>query len=116
MENELGNFYLKREEPVRSCMLALREIVLGFDERITEGWKYKLPFFLFKGKMFVYLWKDKKSGWPYLGVMEGRQIEHPLLVQGDRARVKVMAFDPEADLPIEGIEEVLRLAVACYPP
>jgi len=45
MLSELDQFYVEKEEPFRSCMLGLRDIILSIDDHITAEWKYKLPFF-----------------------------------------------------------------------
>ena len=58
--NALGNFYLNQPEPLRSTLLALKEVILSQDKNITNSLKYGMPFFMYKGKMFCYLWKDKK--------------------------------------------------------
>jgi hypothetical protein len=42
-ENELDNFYWSQKEPNKSCFLALRDIILNFDENISTTYKYKLP-------------------------------------------------------------------------
>ena len=51
----LDDFYLQQNEPVKSCLLALREIILSQDADITNALKYGMPFFCYKGKMFCYL-------------------------------------------------------------
>ena len=56
----LENFYLKQDEPTKGTLLALREIILCQDKDITNVWKYGMPFFCYKGKMFCYLWLHKK--------------------------------------------------------
>lgn len=102
MENELENFYLKQAEPNQSCFLALRTIIKKYDEEhITEHLKYGLPFFYYKGKMFCYLWKDKKTTQPYISLVKGNLLEHPQLIQGERKRMKAFYIEPEADIPIE---------------
>jgi len=95
-------------------MLALRDIILAFDSRIVEAWKYRMPFFCVGKKMFCYLWTDKVTKQPYIGVVEGNKIEHPYLEQGNRARMKVLRVDSEEDLPIESIHEVLSEAIKFY--
>ncbi len=40
--------------------LASREIILKQDKDIAPAWKYKTPFFCYKGKMFCYLCFHKK--------------------------------------------------------
>jgi hypothetical protein len=42
----IDRFYLQKEEPVKSCLIALREIILKQDREITVAWKYGMPFFL----------------------------------------------------------------------
>ncbi len=55
MLSELDKFYLKKEEPVKSCLLVLRDIIASYDKDITHTLKYGMPFFCYKGKMFCYL-------------------------------------------------------------
>lgn len=111
---EIDNYYLQKEEPVKSCLLFLRDHILNFDENITEAWKYGMPFFCYKGKMFCYLWVHKKNGLPYIGIVEGKKIDHPALIIEDRARMKIMLLDPTDDLPIETINEILTIALSFY--
>ena len=110
----IDQFYLQKEEPNRSCLMALRDIILQYDENITETWKYRMPVFCYKGKMFCYLWVDKKKQWPYLGIVEGKKIEHPLLEAGNRSRMKVMYIDPQKDIPIDAIREIFGKAKEFY--
>ena len=111
---EIDNYYLQKEEPVKSCLLFLREHILSFDPDITEAWKYRMPFFCYKGKMFCYLWTHKKNGLPYIGIVEGKKIDHPALIMEDRARMKIMLIDPTIDLPIETIDAILSIALGFY--
>ena len=114
MLRAIDNWYLNKEEPNRSCLQALRDWILKFDEHLTEAWKYRMPMFLYKGKMFCYLWQDKKTGQPYLGIVEGGKIDHPLLIQDKRARMRIFYIDPEEDLPLSTLKEILDIAIALY--
>ncbi|UXX79105.1 DUF1801 domain-containing protein [Reichenbachiella carrageenanivorans] len=114
MHPSLSSFFLDGNEPIKSCLLALREILLQFDSKISETKKYGMPCYQYQGKAFCYLWTDKKSGHPYILVVEGRQIDHPALEQGTRARMKILPIDPQADIPIHTIQEVLSLSKALY--
>ena len=107
MLREVDHFYLDKEEPVKSCLLALREIILGLDPEVTAAWKYRMPFFCYRGKGFCYLWTDKKTKEPYIGVIDGNKIEHASLEQGNRSRMKIMRIHPTQDLPLETIESIL---------
>jgi hypothetical protein len=111
---ELDNFYLQQEEPNQSCFLALRDLILDYDSQITPDFKYGLPFFMYKGKMFCYLWKDKKANQPYISIAAGNKINHPALFQGDRKRFKLLYINAEEDLPVKRIWEILELARATY--
>lgn len=111
---EIDNFYLKQEEPVRSCLLALKDIILSQDAEITNVLKYGMPFFCYKQKMFCYLWIHKKYKQPYLGMVEGTRLDHPKLIAEKRSRMKIMLFDSNEDLPIEAIEVLLKKAINLY--
>lgn len=114
MISELDQLYLKQQEPNQSCLLALRSIILELSPAITESIKYGMPFFSYKGKMFCYFWKDKKTMEPYVGVMKGSLIEHPLLEQGNRALIKIFRINPNQDIPVQELKRVLTLAMTLY--
>lgn len=112
--NELTNFYLKQPEPVKSTFLALKDIIMQQDEQVTAAWKYGMPFFCFKGKMFCYLWFHKKYNKPYLGIVHGIYFNEPFLIQEKRSKMKIMLINAEDDLPILAIENILQKAVGLY--
>lgn len=114
IENELENFYLRQDEPNQSCFLALRDIILDFDQDITPDWKYKLPFFMYKGKMLCYLWKDKKTDLPYISFAKGNELTHKLLESGNRKRFKIMTINPSTDIPIDDLHLILKEALELY--
>lgn len=108
------NFYFDKKEPQKSCLLAMRDIALTFDSNISETTKYGMPCFCYKGKMFCYLWMDKKSGEPYYLMVEGKHLDHPALEIGKRARMKIFRVDPDKDLPIEAINTIMNQALDLY--
>lgn len=110
----LDQFYHNLDEPQQSCFMVLRDIILSLDDQITPEWKYKLPFFYFKGKMFCYLWKDKKTGFPYIGITKGEFLNHPSLVQGDRKKMKVLPINPNIDIPHALVVDILNEALRLY--
>lgn len=111
---EFDNYFLKQTEPNRSCLLALRDIILSNDKSITPAWKYGIPMFCYRDKMFCYLWVHKKYKQPYIGVVEGKRIEHPSLLQEKRTRMKIMLIDPNKDIPIKTINSILNQAMKFY--
>ncbi|SDL87576.1 protein of unknown function (DU1801) [Pedobacter sp. ok626] len=114
MLEELQNYYLKKEEPNKGYLLALRSIILEQDENITETQKYGMPCFCYKKKMFCYLWTDKKTDEPYILMVEGKYLDHPQLEQGDRSRMKIFRVNPIEDLPIKAIKSILQEALDLY--
>ena len=114
MLRDIDNFFLQNDEPAKSCLLFMREFILGYDENITEAWKYRMPFYCYKGKMFCYLWISKKTHQPYLGIVEGRKIDHPLLIIEKRSMMKIMLLDAEKDIPVENIDAILKMAIAVF--
>ena len=114
MVEQLHNYYLNKEEPNKSCLLALRSIILDQDTNITETQKWGMPCFYYKKKMFCYLWIDKKTDEPYILMVEGKYLDHPELEEGDRTRMKIFRVDPSRDLPIKIIENILQKALDLY--
>lgn len=104
----LTQFYLNLPEPEQSCLVALRDFILVQNEHITPEWKYKLPFFYYKGKMLCYLWQHKTFKKPYVAFADGNLMEHPLLLQEDRKRMKILLIDPNADLPIDLLSSFIQ--------
>ncbi|MBW0176685.1 DUF1801 domain-containing protein [Sediminibacterium sp.] len=114
MVQEIHNYYLNKTEPVKSCLLALRSIILQQDNMITETQKYGMPCFCYKKKVFCYLWTDKKTDQPYMLMVEGAYLNHPLLELGDRKRMKIFRVNATKDLPIKTIKLILQQALDLY--
>lgn len=114
MNLELDSYYLQQEEPNKSCLLALRSIILAQDGLVTETRKWGMPCFCYKKKMFCYLWVDKRTQAPYLLLVEGKYLDHPALEAEDRSRMKVLKVAPQKDLPRETIALVLQKALDLY--
>lgn len=114
MIEELHTYYLNHGEPNKSCLLALRSIILDQDPKVTETRKYGMPCFCYQQKMFCYLWTDKKTNEPYLLLVEGKYLEHPKLEAGDRSRMKIFRVNPHKDLPIKAIKSILQQALDLY--
>ncbi|GCC52269.1 DUF1801 domain-containing protein [Chryseotalea sanaruensis] len=114
MKDQLSNYYLDKDEPVKSCLMALREIILAQGSEIENTLKYGMPFFTYKGKMFCYLWIHKQHNLPYIGFVEGNRLKHPDLLKEKRARMKVLLINPEEDLPIKKIKLLLKEALELY--
>ena len=114
MVDELEKYYFSHEEPNRSCLLALREIILKQDTEVSETMKWNMPCFCFRKKMFCYLWTDKKTNEPYILMVEGKHLDHTELEAGKRSRMKIFRINPNEDLPITTIELILNQALDLY--
>ena len=111
---EVDNYYLNKEEPQKSCLLALRNIILDQDITVTETVKYGMPCFCYKKKMFCYLWTDKQTNEPYILFVEGKHLEHYELEKGKRSRMKIYRVESNKDLPVKTIELLLNDALNLY--
>lgn len=111
MLSAIDTYFLQQEEPVKSCLLFLRSHILKQDVLITEAWKYGMPFYCYKNKMFCYLWVHKKTGLPYIGFVDGNKLNHPDLVQEKRARMKILLIDPAKDIPVKKISAIIKTAL-----
>jgi hypothetical protein len=107
-------YFLEKEDPVKSCLLFLREHIGKQSPHIAEAWKYGMPFFCYDGKMFCYLWVHKKYKQPYIGIVEGKKINHPDLLQEKRTRMKILVIDHTKNIPIRKISSILKMVIALY--
>ncbi|GAA0879995.1 hypothetical protein GCM10009119_29650 [Algoriphagus jejuensis] len=114
MLENLHNYYLNKEEPNKSCLLALRSIILDQDKDITETQKWGMPCFCYKKKVFCYLWTDRKTNEPYILMVEGKYLALPELEEGGRSRMKIFRVNPKKDLPIKTIKSIFQIALDLY--
>ncbi len=108
---ELDLFYLQQEEPLKDCFLSLRNHILNYNKDITEAWKFRMPFFCYKGQSFCYFRVNKKDGVPYIGFTDGKRMVHPALISEDRARIKILKIGPAEDIPAKVLDEILKEAI-----
>jgi hypothetical protein len=104
----LDEFYLNQKEPLGSCIIALRDLILKYNEEITEKWYYRLPCFFYRGKLLCYIWIDKKTQQPYIAFYPGKLLQHPALIQGNRTHSKILTLKSNADLPLKVIYAILE--------
>lgn len=114
MLREIDNYYLQHEEPINSCLQSLRAYILGKDKNIKEEWRYRMPFYYYKDKMCCYLWVHKKYKQPYVGIVEGKYIDHPDLVAEKRSRMKIILIDPKKDLPVRKLNDIFKQVLKLY--
>ena len=111
---ELDHFYFDKKEPVKSCLLALKDVIFSYHSEFIPQWRYRLPCFMYQNKIFCYLWVDKKTQFPYIAIGKGVHIEHPDLIQGNRTFVKLLMINPNEDIPIDKIYHIFDMAMKLY--
>ena len=111
MLRDIDNYFLNKEEPVKSCLLAMRSFMLDRDGELTEVWKYSMPFYCFEGKMFCYLWVNKKTNEPYIGFVDGKLINHPDLIADKRSRMKIFMLNASKDIPVKKINAIINTLI-----
>ena len=114
MVEQLHNYYLSKLEPTKSCLIVLRSIILEQDTDVIETQKWGMPCFCYKKKMFCFLWTDAKTEEPYILMVEGKYLDHPKLEKGNRSRMKILRINPNKNLPIKTIENILQTALNLY--
>ena len=106
---ELEAFYEKQNPEIREVYLALRSIILNYDEHITAEWKFKLPFFYYKKKMLCFLWFHNRFKKPYISFMDANLLNDSRLLMEDRKRAGILLIDPQKDIPKDLVKEILDL-------
>ncbi|WP_414655286.1 DUF1801 domain-containing protein [Flavihumibacter sp. UBA7668] len=106
--NSTDAFYDCQPEPNKSCFLALKAIIIQSAAEISETTKYGMPCFCIGKKPILYLWTDKKTGHPYILFVDGRILDYPYLITGNRSRMKTLPVDPNKNIPISLIKKILR--------
>ena len=107
MENRPGpeSYYLHKPEPYRSCMLALKDLILRTDSGICHERKFQIPFFTYQQKKLGYIWLNRKK------LMLGFCVDKSLVQAPDGVKAKdqyeSIQIDPDVDLPVELILEKL---------
>ena len=114
MLRPIDEWYLHQEEPAKTCLQFLRQHILKMDSNITEAWKYGMPFFCYNGKMIAYLWVHKKHLQPYIGIVEGKRINHPDLLTEKRARMKILLVNAEKNIPLRKVNLIMEDVLSLY--
>jgi hypothetical protein len=114
MSNETTNPFDPYDEAIQGTLLALQHLILETDAAVTTAIRYGMPFFFYKGKRFCYLWVHKKLNQPYIGFIHSQHLSHPKLLLEKRASIKIMLFNPEKDLPVRTIRQLVQASIDLY--
>jgi hypothetical protein len=111
---DLHNYYLDKQEPIKSCLLGLQSLLLNYDSDISETFKWGCPCFLYKGKIFCFLSIEKKTKQAYILFEGGKHLAHPSLELKNRKWMKSINIDPEQDFDIDMLHEILEEAIGLH--
>ncbi|NIJ45703.1 hypothetical protein FHR24_002171 [Wenyingzhuangia heitensis] len=112
--NEVEHFFDALEEPNKSVFLFIKNFITQNYSNITLYKKWGLPYLYYKEKPLCYIWKDKKTNEPYLSFAKGSKMNHPALIQGDRKIFKILPINPNKDIDVDLITEILEEALKLY--
>lgn len=112
MEDLLTHYYLKQPEPIRGCLLALRDLILSVDPNINKQRKFQIPFFYYKDKKLAFLWVTKKK--IMLGFVEDKTIYPKKEGIKLKDNMETMYIDPNADIPHTFILKNLKKLIRFY--
>lgn len=110
----LDQYFERLPEEVRDMMLALQQHLLlsRNDLQLQEKYKWATPTYFFEGRPIVYLYHRKKERRSYLAFMAGKHLRHEALQAFNLKLIRFIPLDPQADLPIEAIDDCLDQAAA----
>ncbi|PBQ31487.1 hypothetical protein CNR22_06820 [Sphingobacteriaceae bacterium] len=111
MQNSVDHYFNSLEEPFRSCLLYLRTFLLGFSDEISEKRSNNTPFYYYRKKSIGFISYDPKTKDIYFSFTNGHKIEHPKLASEGRRKMKIFKVDPEKDVDIDNLREILNSAL-----
>lgn len=114
VQERIDNYFLSLPEPHRSCLLFLRDSILGYSHKITEKRSFNTPFYSYQGKSLGFISYDPKTGVIYFSFTRGFLLDHSALASDGRKKQKVLYIDPAQDIDIKNLKEILDLACKLY--
>ncbi len=114
MPEQIDNYFFFLNEPYKSCLLFLRRFILDHSENITESRKFNTPFYYYNKKWLGFISYEPKTGIIYIAFARGYLIEHPKLISEGRKKQKIIYIDPEKDVDVTTLAEILNLASKLY--
>lgn len=110
---KLEEFYLRYPEPVRGCLFALRDIILGVSDEIVHERRFQIPFFVYRGWRLAFLQVFGKRIMFSIVFDHRLQAEQKGKKRRDGMGVTLM-LNADEDLPIEKIRSSLRWQMEYY--
>lgn len=109
--NLLDEYFLNLPPANQSTMLVVRDFLLAAPYHLVEKYKWRTPVYHHADRYVCYLYHEKKKHRSYLAFVNAQTFEHELLRAEGRKMMRFIVLNPEEDVPLEAIREVLAQAV-----
>ncbi len=106
--NPAENYILSQQEPWRSILIELQAIIKHTIPELEESFKWSLPFYSYKGRMFCFLNFRKK--FVDIGFPSGIHIEihKDRLIAGEgRKNLRSLRYYSQDEIEVKILQEVL---------
>jgi len=110
---EVDDWFGRYDNPLRDLVLAVREVVLGADERVTEAIKWQAPTFMYRGNIASFFPKAKKH--VTLMFHQGAALDDPAGIldgAGDTSRSLKVTDAEDLDAKKDAIAALVRSWIA----
>lgn len=111
MQENVVFYFNLQEEPYRSCLLYLRDLILGYSKDISEQRKNNTPFYYYKEKWIGFISYHPVTKDIYISFTDGCKIDHPLLKSEGRKKAKIFHIDPFKDIDVKSLSDVLEIVM-----
>ncbi|EDP95491.1 DUF1801 domain-containing protein [Kordia algicida OT-1] len=110
------NYILQQPEPYKTILLQLQVLIENTFQEIELKYKYRIPFYYYKGKPFCYLNASHKRQFVDVGIVKGGeiQIHKECLVTEKRKKMASLRYKTIEDIKAEILIEVLKNAASFY--
>ena len=113
MEDLIDNYYLSLPEPEQSVLLFLHQFFVN-DMMLQHQRKFNTPFYYLDGKWFSFLDYNPKKRSIHISFVKGNEVSHPKLLSEGRKQMKIYKINPEKDIDINELKEVVSLLKKFY--
>jgi len=114
--NPAEDYILKQPEPYKSILLELQVLMEHTVPTVELKYKYRIPFYYYKGKPFCYLNASHKKKFVDIGIVKGGEItvhtEH--LVTKDRKKMASLRYEQLQDINHDIFFDVIKEAASFY--
>ncbi|MCE3226943.1 MAG: hypothetical protein K0S32_1494 [Bacteroidetes bacterium] len=104
------NFFHSLQEPYRSCLLFLQKFIREQHDGISEEWHFNTPFYYYNKKWLGFISYHPKTKEIYISFTDGHLMKHKSLKSEGRKKARIFRVDPEKDIDVKALKEILKKA------